>query len=142
MTPPVPEADEDHERREHPVEEDRDRRPLDEEAREHRAEVNPAEPQPVHREEPVRLNEEAAAAREVEADPRHEGDDEELRGEEHGVGHQTRVPALHGRQPGYAEVRDQRLSQDSRCEQPEEQPEKRCAQVTSKTHFSGKYMRL
>jgi hypothetical protein len=77
----VPERD--HERGEHPVEDDRDGTvPEENRARDHGGEVEVTEPQPGGCEEPFRLEEKAAPAGEVDADPGHENDDQKLRGQE------------------------------------------------------------
>jgi hypothetical protein len=71
----------------------------------------------------ARPHEEAAASREVDADPRHEPDDEHLEGEQHLVRKEPRLPVLHRRQPSGACERDQRLASDAQDEEREQRPE-------------------
>ena len=116
----------DDERREHPMEDDRDRMvPEEDGARDHGDQVPVAEPEPLPGEKPLRIEEEAALPGEVEADLRHHADEEDLGRQQIRIGHQARVPGLHRRKERHIEEGNERLAQYPQDKEPEKSPQKK-----------------
>src|SRR5262245_18276091 len=110
------------------------KRHTDDVAKDHRSQVEVTEQQHPPAKRRAWRDKKPVTSREVDTDFDIERDDKELGRQEVRIGHQSRVPGFHRRQPRHPDERHQHLSGYTQAERGKEQPQPRGKRLRRRHH--------